>query len=224
MKLLPTKLSTFLLLAAPAALVMAATASMATPYHAVNCNGEPISAGVPHPNGGGLIFADAQVDDSVYVGHRSVICGGTISGNVVVKGRSVVVYANVSGNVVVRDSLVHRAVVSGNARIVESSVWSGATVSGNARILGGAAVRGAGPKVYGNARVVGFDTNVLAYGEVYGSAVVRGGADILGKVDCGRWSGVTVTTDQTGNCEKNGSAVFDSVLSNPINAQNTESE
>jgi len=65
---------------------------------------------------------------------------------------------------------------------------------------------------------------VVCDGRVHGNAVVRGGADILGKVDCGRWSGVTVTTDQTGNCEKNGSAVFDSVLSNPINAQNTESE
>jgi len=224
MKLLPTKPSTLLMLPVLAALMMAATASMAASYVAVNCNGEPISEGVPHPNGGGLIFGAAQVDDSVYVGRKSVICGGTVSGNVVVKGRSVVVYASVSGNVVVRDSLIHRAAVSGSARIIEGSVWSGATVSGNARILDGAAVRGAGPKVYGNARVVGFDTNVLAYGEVYGSAVVRGGADILGKVDCGRWSGVTVTTDQTGKCGKHDSAVSDSALSNPINAENTESE
>lgn len=202
---------------------MAATASMARPYHAVNCNGEPISAGVPHPNGGGLLFADAQVEDSVYVGSNSVICGGMLSGNVVVKGHSVVVYASVSGNVVVRDSLVHRAVVSGNARIVKSSVWDGATISGNARILDGASVDGAGPKVYGNAKVIGFDTDVLAYGEVYGSAVVRGGADILGKVDCGKWVGITVTTDQTGKCGKNGAAVLGSV-SNPIDAGNTESE
>jgi len=224
MKLLPTKPSTLLMLPVLAALMMAATASMAASYVAVNCNGEPISEGVPHPNGGGLLLGDAQVDDSVYVGHKAVICGGTISGNVVVRGPSVLVYANVSGNVFIRNSLVHRATVSGNARIIEGSVWAGATISGNARILDGASVSGSGPKVYGNAKVVGFDTDVLGYGEVYGSAVVRGGADISGKVDCGRWSGITVTTDQTGKCGRNGWAIPGSALSNPINEGNTESE
>ncbi len=219
-----SRFSILVLLAVSAGPVMPLTVAMAMPVHGVNCNGQPISEGVPHPNGGGLLLGDAQVDDSVYVGHKAVICGGTISGNVVVRGPSVLVYANVSGNVFIRNSLVHRATVSGNARIIEGSVWAGATISGNARILDGASVSGSGPKVYGNAKVVGFDTDVLGYGEVYGSAVVRGGADISGKVDCGRWSGITVTTDQTGKCGRNGWAIPGSALSNPINEGNTESE
>ncbi len=206
-------------------LAMTSTVSMARSYHAVNCRGESMSEGVPHPNGGGLIFGDGQVEDSVYVGRKSKICGGTISGNVVIKGRSVVVDASVSGNVVIRNSLVHRAEVSENAQIIGGgAVWSGASVSGNARILDGASVNGVGPKVYGNAKVTGFGTKVSGFGEAYGSAVIRDGADISGRVDCGRWVGITVTTDQTGKCGKNGQTSFGAELSNPINAGNTESE
>ncbi len=203
---------------------MTSTVSMAKPYHAVNCRGEPISEGVPHPNGGGLILGDGQVENSVYVGRKAVICGGTISGNVVIKGPSVVVDASVSGNAVVRNSLIHSAEVSGNARIVEGSVWRGAAVSGNARILDGASVGGAGSRVYGNAKVSGFNTQVIGFGEVYGSALVHGEAVISGKVDCGQWTGITVTTDQTGKCGENGQTSLGAVLSNPIDEGNTESE
>ncbi len=215
---------TLLLIAALTMMVMTLNPSIAVPVHAVNCNGQSLSEGIPHPNGGGVLLGDAQVEDSVYIGHKAVICGGTITGNVIVKGRSVIVNAIVSDNVFIRNSLIHRATVSGNARIIEGAVWSGAMVYGNARILNGASVRGAGARVYGNAKVVGFDTNILGHGEVYGSAFVRDGANISGKVDCGRWVGVTVTTDQTGKCGMNGRGIAESVLSNPISEMNTESE
>ncbi|MCY4306210.1 MAG: hypothetical protein OXC62_15760 [Aestuariivita sp.] len=84
-------------------------------------------------------------------------------------------------------------------------------------------------KVYGNA-VIG-NSFISENAEIYGTAIVRGGSKIIGhgKVNCGRWSGVTVTDDQTGKCGRNGQTEssgltsLTDVLSNPISKGNTES-
>ena len=85
-------------------------------------------------------------------------------------------------------------------------------------------------KVYGSAKVVGVNTQVTGNAEVYGTAIVSGGAKIIGgKVNCGRWVGITVTTDQTGRCGKNGRDTHTETndlgsISNPISEGNTQSE
>jgi len=86
-------------------------------------------------------------------------------------------------------------------------------------------------KVYGSAKVVGVNTQVTGNAEVYGTAIVSGGAKIIGgKVNCGRWVGITVTTNQTGQCGNNGQSTnteaddLGSVPSNPISEGNTQSE
>ena len=99
--------------------------------------------------------------------------------------------------------------------MIGAYVWGSARVSGHARVMDGARVRD-------NA-------------EVSGTAVVRGGAVIAGqgKVDCGRWVNITVTTDRTGRCGRNarggndgsggGGPNLGDVFSNPLDPGNTES-
>ncbi len=109
--------------------------------------------------------------------------------------------------------------VVGRAHVYDrAKVMNGASVSGNA-------------KVYGSAKVAGTNTQVTGYAEIYGTAIVSGGAKIIGgKVNCGRWVGITVTTDRTGQCGKNGQGTHTEtndlgvVISNPISEGNTQSE
>ncbi len=207
---------------------------------ACQCRGTPIV----HANGGGTICSEAvpymkmtgypYPPDSVYIGRGSCIYGPSpvIRGNArIIRSKVLGKFAEVYGNATVVNSVVsNEAQVGGNARVVNSTVTGFSWVGGNAKVLD-STVNGLYAKIYGNAIVRG-GSWITGGAEVYGSAVVANGSRILrgGKVNCGRWIGVTVTTDQTGKCGKNGQPVSvgsdDSggVLSNPVNPGNTESE
>ena len=186
------------------------------------CAGVDLTTGSVHSNGGGWVQDSAQVANTVYVGPDSRVCrDARVYGNAALRKGS-----HVGGN----------AVVYGNATLINAAVgcYNGVHIYGNARVIGAAIcggriyddtkvtyIRMDGGAVYGNAKVA---RGAQIYGgEIFGSAVVRGGTRILknGKVNCGRWIGVTVTDDQTNKCGKNGS--LGEVLSNPVSEENTES-
>lgn len=88
-----------------------------------------------HPNGGGKIYNNATVEDSVYVG-----CNARISGKARIFGN-----ARISGNAIIYGN----AVISGNARIFgDAEIFGKARISGDAVIYGDA-------EIYGNARISG---------------------------------------------------------------------
>ncbi len=213
-----------------------------------------IGAGANHPNGGGWVQASAQVADTVYVGPKSSICeGANVSDNVALYGRSAIAgQATVSDNVVVRgqDSFVGGdAIVSGNATVLaganifdsaavsgnviirdKSFIFGSATVYGNATIMDGAPVFN-NAEVYGSAKVKGRRTHVKGDAEIFGNAVVRSGAWITGngRVDCGIWKNITVSTNRAGQCGRNGKTrgnLIENLIGEPltpIDIENTQS-
>ena len=166
-----------------------------------------IISGAPHPNGGGWVHDTAKVAATAYVGPESEVCKhAQVSGNTTVSGSAIYDHVTVSGSAVIRNSfLAGNAGVSGNARVIDAYVWDSARVSGDAKVMGGA-------WVHDNA-------------EVSGTAIVRRSAIIAGKgkVDCGRWANITVTTDRTGQCGRNGGGGPDlGLLSNPADPGNVQ--
>jgi len=183
--------------------------------------------GAPHFNGGGWVADTARVDDNAYVGPGAVVCDNAkVFAPAIISDN-----ASVAGNAVIRgnSSILDTARVRGNARVINAMVVGG-EVYGNAKILNKARVDDSRAKVYGDAKVEGANTHVSEYAEVFGTAVVRGSV-IRGyaKIDCGRWIGVKVFDDKTGQCGRNGqdknssSENLGGVLSNPISDGNTQS-
>ena len=215
----------------------------------------------PHANGGGMVcnstleywsnpyhgHPPASVAN-VYIGPSSTVCGPNVSSGSPRIIRSEIQGGYIAGNAVVKDSVLKSVsatgtFIGGSARVVDSVISDGGNVDGNARIIGsrlqysyiggGAKVFNSsvhsGGKVSGNAVV----RDSIVSGKVSGSAVVANGSVIRsgGAVDCGRWIGVTVSTDRTGKCGRNGktsksggSGGVGDLLSNPINPENTETE
>ncbi len=189
-----------------------------------NCSNYHIGGGGSiHANGGGWIVTGAKVDDSVYVGPESAVCGTRtkISGNVRIID-STVANVVISGNVIVRGSIADGfGHIIGNVRILDSHVENFyGRISGNAKILDGAHISEA-PKIHDSAKVAGENTKVFGFAEVFGDAVVRDGAWIFGngRVNSGRYiKNARIDTDQTIIHSKTGDE-----LSNPIREQNSES-
>ena len=172
-----------------------------------------------------------EVSGNVVLRGASVITDSAkVSGNVVLRGASAIWdSAEVSGNVVVDDSHIYGfAKVSGNAKILSGAWVEGqAQVSGNAKITGSLMVMD-NARVYGSAIVKGSGTEVAGDAEVYGTAVVGNGAGIYGngKVNCGTWKNIRVTTDRRGECGLNGNRPFqraNDLLDNPLDMGNTQS-
>jgi len=192
----------------------------------------PVSA---HSNGGGWVQDSAEVADSAYVEKNAMVCARArvygnaairgnahINGNAHIYGNATVRLGSIGGSRFAAGVVTHNAPhVYGNARIFSAAI-TGGRIYGNAKVGEGARVDGG--LVYGNAKVFGGNTLVDG-GEVFGTAVVRGDAKILsgGKVNCGRWIGITVTTDRTGECGRNGKAKILTLPALPgINPGNTE--
>ncbi len=181
---------------------------------------------------GGWISDSAHVDSTAYVGPNSWVCEySRVSDNAVLRSGSTYGNAHVYENARLISARIGGVVqVYGNAKVIRARVVGRAHVYDRARVMNSASVSG-NAKVYGSAKVTGVNTQVTGNAEVYGTAVVTGGAKIIGgKVNCGRWIGITVTNDQTGQCGKNGQGtntetdVPGSALSNPISESNTQSE
>jgi len=142
----------------------------------------------------------AQVAESAYVGPRAEVCG-----RAEVSGNARIVHSIVMSDSQIRDNawIVKGAVVSG-ARIHATSKGR-PRISGSAKVIGDSNVYD-GVRVSGSARVV--DSNLAHTDnevEVSGTAVVRGAVFIhKGKVNCGRWANIIVSTDRTGECGHNG--------------------
>ena len=208
---------------------------------ACQCIGTPIV----HANGGGTICSEAvsymkmtgypYPPDSVYIGRDSCVYGPSpvIRGNArIIRSKVSGKFAEVFGNATIVNSVVsNEGQVGGNARVVNSTVMGFSQVSGNAKVLDSSVI-GLYARIYGNAVVRG-GSYIQGGAEVYGSAVVANGSRILrgGKVNCGRWVNITVTTDRTGECGRNGRVLSvgsdgsgDVQTSDPISPGNTESE
>jgi len=191
--------------------------------------------GATHSNGGGWVHDTAEVADSAYVRRDSYVCDkARVYGNAALRNAHISGSTHIYGNATVRSVSIggsgssggvrryNSPHVYGNARITFAAAITGGRIYGNAKVGEGARVDGG--LVYGNAKVFGGNTLVDG-GEVFGTAVVRGDAKILsgGKVNCGRWIGITVTTDRTGECGRNGKAKILTLPALPgINPGNTE--
>ncbi len=141
------------------------------------------SPGEPHPNGGGWVGKWATVDDTVYVSPDAYVCTATVSDNARLIGHAYVNQGRVYDNAIIRSyTYIHGGSVYGNAEIASTNILSGA-------------------RVYGNAKA----TSGTISGEVFGTAHIAGAhITLTGKVDCGRWENIRVTTDRTGECGLNG--------------------
>ncbi len=203
-------------------------AGIALPASACLFDDDP---GIYHSDGG-WISDSAQVESTAYVGPDSWVCEySRVSDNAVLRAGSTYGSAHIYGNARLISARIGGVVqVYGNARVIKARVVGRAHVYDRAKVMNSASVSGTA-KVYGSAKVTGVNTLVTGNAEVYGTAVVADGARIMGgKVNCGRWTGIIVTTDRTGQCGKNGqstnteTAAPGSVLSNPISEGNTQSE
>jgi len=130
-----------------------------------------------HPNGGGMVSSNAQVDASVYVGPNAKVLGSAkITGNVKIMDYAVVQdNATISDNAVISGYAViaENAVISGNARVDDTAMVMGkANVSGNAKVIESACVYG-DYKIsdYGIAKGTAF---CMANGSILGQGVVDG--------------------------------------------------
>ena len=98
-------------------------------------------------------------------------------------------------------TICDNAKLTGNANIINSHVFGDAQVSGNA-VLNSA-------YVHRNAQISG---SAVVHGVMYDNAQVSGTAIVYhgarigdnGKVNCGTWTNITVTTDRRGECGSNG--------------------
>lgn len=130
-----------------------------------------------HPNGGGLVSSNAQVDTSVYVGPNAMVLGASkVTGNVKILDYAVVQdNATVSDNAVISGYAIvaENAVVSGNARVDDTAMVMGkANVGDNAKVIESACVYGE-YKIsdYGIAKGNAF---CMANGSISGQGVVDG--------------------------------------------------
>ena len=153
------------------------------------------SNGAYHPNGGGWVADTATVADSAYVGPGGSVCeNATVSDTARLTGARAYVTDNarVSGHAVIEyvAHIFDNAQISGHAVVADH-------VGGNARVYGSAVIRtdhtNNAVRIVGNA-------------EVFGTAIIGDNVWITGngKVDCGRWENIRVTTDRTGECGLNG--------------------
>lgn len=121
-------------------------------------------SGKPHPNGGGLVEASAEVEASVFVGPDARVLGSSkVSGNARIEDFAVVSDATVKDH----------AVVSGHSMVFDHS-----TVSGQAKVRDYAVVKG-NTTVTGDAKVLEhavMDTQKTCSGQV----VVKGIASVYG--------------------------------------------
>ncbi len=200
------------------AAVVALAGSLASPAWSVDLT--------PWPNGGGMVCVLAGGDSSfiqptAYIDSGSRVCGSVhISGAPQIIG-SAITGGDIAGTPTIRNSTFNGhwewLAIRANAEIVNSVVKGGlisynakvinSKISGRSgRILDNAIVRNSellGGQVSGNAKVI--KSRLYVGSEVSGSAVVRHATITgTGKVDCGRWVNITVTTDRRGECGRNG--------------------
>ncbi len=190
------------------------------------------------------IDSESRVCGSVHISGEPRIINSTITGGDIGGGAATIRNSIIAGhweNLAIRanaeivNSIVRGGLISYNAKVIGSEISgnSGAMrIMDNARVInsrlrnevieGHAIVRdsetfmgGSQVSVSGTAKVIG--SRLYSGAEVSGSAVVKHAVITSnGKVNCGRWVNITVTTDRRSECDRNGKPQrTGDLLSNP---------
>jgi len=168
----------------------------------------------PWPNGGGMVYPTTwhlEISESAFIGRGSKVCG-----SVHISGAARIISSDVTGGAfkgtpVIRNSTIagnhHGTVIGGNPRILSSYVRgnqgpeSYGLIGDLARVVDSRVTENA--RIWDNADVR--NSTVTGSAQVSGSVVVRGSTITRdGAVNCGRWVNITVSTERTGQCGRNG--------------------